>query len=199
MNGTFDITVIDTTHFSYTANGANGSNTDKAQVFDIPPATLIANLKSVAADAQAIFTRGNISYTCGHDYISTWASAGKGDIDILASNVYMGYGSSKTDLWKTEINILVNAFGASGTYLTEWGLNSTSLDAYSADEAVQAAGVAEILDYIKVSGMTRAIFHCYEDPYYMSGLVFGARKHDGTYRLIWNDLTRQFIMSGNYG
>jgi hypothetical protein len=146
---------------------------------------LITNLKSVAADVQKIFTRGKISYTCDNWYIVDWITAGKGDIDILASNVYMGYGSNKTDLWKTQITNLVNAFGVDGTYLTEFGPNSSGLDYYSTDEAVQATGVAEMIDYIKASGITRAFYFCYKNPFWQSDL-HGARKDDDTYRLLWN-------------
>jgi len=150
-------------------------------------AELIANLKSVATDVKAIFTRGNISYSCDNWYIPDWITAGKGDIDILASNVYMGYGERKTDLWKTQITNLVNAFGVDGTYLTEFNLNSEGLDYYSEDEEEQAAGVAEMLDYIKDSGMTRAIYFCYDDSNTSGGPPgFGVMKADGTYRKLWN-------------
>jgi hypothetical protein len=53
-------------------------------------AQLIINFKSVATEVQAIFTNGNVSYACRSDFIDDWITAGKGDIDILASNVYMG-------------------------------------------------------------------------------------------------------------
>jgi len=71
--------------------------------------------------------------------------------------------------------------------LTEFSLSSVSLDTYSTDEAIQAVGVTEMIDYIKASGMTRAFFFCYYDdsgPFGPEG--FGALKDDGTYRLLWN-------------
>ena len=142
-------------------------------------AQLIANLKSVATDVKAIFTNGEISYTCAYNYISNWISGGKGDIDILASNIYMG-GTTFNDTWKTEIDNLINAFGADGTYITEFNLSWSSLDDYSTDETVQAAALTEMIKYIKASGMTRAYYYTWKND------EFGVVKNDGTYRLLWN-------------
>jgi hypothetical protein len=146
---------------------------------------IIANLKEVAAEVQKIYTRGNVSYTCAHDNISDWIAVGKGDIDILASNVYKEYGSYKTDLWKAEIDNLINAFGPGQTYLTEWGLNSASIPEYSTDEAIQAAGVKEMFEYIKASGMERAIFFMWAHPTTEWGVL---RTSDGGHRQLWNSL-----------
>ena len=140
---------------------------------------MITNLKSVAIDAQAVFTRGKISYAINDSNIDDWISAGKGDLDLLGANVYMG-GTTFNNGWKTLITNLVNAFGPEGTYLTEFNLSWASLDAYSIDEAVQAAALAEMIEYIKASGMTRATFFCYNDD------KFGAIKEDGTYRKLWD-------------
>lgn len=149
---------------------------------------LIANLKSLATEVQAIFTRGNISYSYAWGYLGDWIAAGKGDIDIIAGNIYMGANGSYGDGWKNDITKLVNAFGVDGTYLTEFGPSVTSLDDYSTDEAVQAEAVTEMIEYIKASGMKRANFFCYYDdsrPFF--GLVgCGVLKTDGTYRLLWN-------------
>jgi hypothetical protein len=145
-------------------------------------AQIITNLKSAATDVQAIFTNGKISYTCAHNYISNWISGGKGDIDILASNVYMG-GTTFDDTWKTEIDNLINAFGADGTYLTEFNLSWISLDDYSTDEAIQAAGVTGMIEYIKASGIERAFYYAWKDD---GEAHFGVVKTDGTYRLLWN-------------
>jgi len=147
-------------------------------------AQIIAKLKSVATDVQEIFTNGKISYTCWEYTIDDWITAGKGDIDILASNVYIGgegyYGSND---WKIHITNLINAFGADGTYITEFAPSYSSLDDYSTDEAVQAAAVTEMIEYITASGIKRALFYSWHD--YPGGL-FGAVKDDGTYRLLWS-------------
>ena len=146
-------------------------------------AQIITNFKSIATDVQEIFINGNISYSCWQESIDDWITAGKGDIDILACNIYMGgngyYGGNK---WKTDINKLVNAFGADGTYLTEFNLSWSSLDDYSVDEAVQAAALTEMIDYIKDSGITRALYFMWKDE---RGTQFGVVKNDGTYRLLW--------------
>ena len=147
------------------------------------------NMKSTAAEVQNIFTRGNVSYACAADTsaISEWKTLGRGSIDIISWNLYIG-GTTFNDGWKTKINNIIKNFGVDHTYLSEFNLSFLSLDSYSTDETVQAAKISEMIDYIKASGMTRAYyFHWKGDQ--------GAVKDDGTYRLLWdvlsssNDLT----------
>jgi hypothetical protein len=146
-------------------------------------AQIIANLKSVATEVKQIFTNGNVSYSCFGANINDWITAGKGDIDILASNIYRGGEGYYDNGWKTLISNLVNAFGANGTYLTEFNLSWSSLDDYSTDEAVQATALTEMIEYIKASGMTRAFYFTWKDT---REAHFGVVKTDGTYRLLWN-------------
>ena len=143
---------------------------------------LIANLKSVATEVKEIYTRGNVSYSCWQDSIDDWITVGKGDIDILASNVYMG-GTTFNDTWEADITNLVNVFGVDGTYLTEFNLSWISLDDYSIDEAVQAAGITEMIEYIKASGIKRALYFAWKDD---GESHFGVLKADDNYRLLWN-------------
>jgi hypothetical protein len=159
-------------------NEAENHNDDTT----LTDAQLIANLKSLATEVQAIFTRGNVSYTTDAGAYDDWIVAGKGDIDILACNVYRGHDGVFNDDWKTVIDDLVDAFGVDGTYLTEFGLSWTSLDDYSTDEAIQATAVTEMIDYIKTSGMTRALYFYWKD---INDTYFGVVKSDGTYRLLW--------------
>ncbi len=146
---------------------------------------LITNLKALATDVQLIFTNGKVSYACQDTSLSDWISAGKGDIDILASNIYMGGYDYYDDYWKTQITDMINAFGVDGTYLTEFAPSWTSLLDYSTDEAVQAEAVTEMIEYIKASGMTRAFYFNWKE---MWGEHWGVVKADGTYRLLWNSL-----------
>lgn len=146
-------------------------------------AQIITNLKSVATEVKKIFTNGNVSYSSGSSFIDDWIAAGKGDIDILASNVYIGGEGDYNDNWKTYITNLVNAFGVDGTYITEFAPSYSSLEDFSTDEAVQAAGVTEMIEYMKASGIKRALFYSWRD--YFGGL-FGVVKNDGTYRQLWN-------------
>lgn len=141
-------------------------------------AQLIINLKALATAVKLIYTRGNVSYSCWQEKIPDWITAGKGDLDILASNIYL----NDTDPWRTQIDNLIAAFGVSGTYLTEFGLNSISLDTYSTDEAEQAAAIIEMIKYAENAGMEKIFFYVYV------GDTFGARKEDGTYRKLWDVL-----------
>jgi len=140
---------------------------------------LISNLKSVATEVKQIFTNGNVSYTCADEHIDNWVAAGKGDLDILASNIYKGGNGYYSEPWKAKIDNLVNAFGVDGTYITEFNLSWSSLDDYSTDEAIQATALTEMIEYIKASGITRAYYFCWKGE-------LGVVKADGTYRLLWN-------------
>jgi hypothetical protein len=142
-------------------------------------AQLLINLKDTATEAQVIFTNGNISYSCGGgSAIDDWIAAGKGDLDILASNIYRNPAN-----WQDLMSNLISAFGTDGTYLTEFSLNWISLDTYSTDENIQATGILEMMNYADDLGFKRMCFFNYISD------DFGARKADGTYRLLWNILT----------
>lgn len=145
-------------------------------------AQLRDNLKSLATGVKAIFTNGNVSYSCRALDVDDWISLGKGDIDILAANIYRGQPTDIT--WKILITNLVNEFGIDGTYITEFNLNPVSLDDYSTDEIVQAEALTEMIDYIKASGMKRAIYFVW----YNSNSRHGVIRADGTYKPLWNSL-----------
>jgi hypothetical protein len=181
------ITVTGAKTFTYPSAGTNGSVSNPADVFigNMPEGTIQANLKSVATSVQAIFTRGNVSYsTTGDWFMGEWHSLGRGDIDILAFNAYTNLFTPPHD-WTWGLANQVAWFGSDHTYLTEFSLNSGSLDAYSADEAVQAAGTTTMLAAIKAAGITRANFFVYGPDN-----TYGARKADGTYRELWNILKK---------
>ncbi len=186
FDGTFSIIVTSPTTFTYVKAGANGSNNYLAEVTTMPRSMLYANLKDLATDIQTIFTRGKVSYSCAHSYISDWIATGKGSIDIIASNVYMGGSSTQdpfSDAYKTEITNLINAFGVDNTYLTEFNLSYLNINNYSTNEAVQAEAVNEMVTYINASGMKRAFWYAWKNN------EFGVMKSDGTYRLLWNVLS----------
>ena len=154
----------------------------------ITGAQMITNLKAVATEVQAIFTRGNISYSYGWQYDDNWIAAGRGDIDIIAGNLYMGGNGDYNYPWKAELDRLVAAFGVDHTYLTEFAPSYSAIENYSTDEAVQAQAVTEMINYLKSVGV-RGNFFCYYDdsrPFGVQG--FGALKTDGTYRQLWQSL-----------
>lgn len=143
-------------------------------------AQLIINLKALATAVQAVYTIGNISYTCSNSHINNWVVATRGDIDFLASNIYRG--SMTSSLWQSQINQLVAGFGIDHTYITEFSLSPISLDTYSTNEETQLIDLEYILNYIKNSGINRACFFCYINE------SFGARKANGNYRKLWKIL-----------
>jgi hypothetical protein len=109
-------------------------------------------------------------------------AVGKGDIDLLTSNIYMKWGKGSSYPWKSMIDALVGAFGTDGTYLTEFAPNSKGLNYYSKDESVQTTAVIEMIKYVKASGINRALWYCWKDD---GDARFGVVKADGTYRLLW--------------
>ena len=150
------------------------------------------NLKSVATDVQAIFTNGNVVYsTYTRTNLAAWDTLGLGDIDLLGYNSYMEENTQiEWDWWKEDMDLLIGYFGVDKVYYTEFGPSYISLDDFSTDEAVQEATTADMIDYIKASGIKRALYFNYYDdslPYGPEG--FGALKTDGTYRKLWNVLT----------
>ena len=145
---------------------------------------IIENLKSIASEVKTIFTNGKISYTCFTDYIDYWIMVGKGDIDILAFNMYRGGNDNYNNDWKRIITKMVNGFGVESTYITEFNISWSSLDDYSTDEKIQAVALKEMIDYIKDSGIKKAFYFIYRDTPLFTD--YGARKYDGTYRLLWD-------------
>jgi len=173
------ITVTGPKTFAYSSVGSDGqvSNPGETFVGNIPEAVIEANIKALATEVQAIFTRGNISYTTSDSYfMEKWHALGRGDIDILAWNVY-----SNQENWQNDIASMLSWWGPEHSYITEFNLNYRSLDDYSTNEAVQAEALASMIDYIKGSGLKRANYFCYP------GDQFGVVKGNGTYRELWNE------------
>ena len=175
-----DITVTGPKTFTYDSVGDDGSvsNPGSTSVGNMPEDTIQANIKALATDVKAIFTRGNVSYTTSSSYfMDKWHTLGRGDIDILAWNVY-----ANTEDWQDDVTNMIDWWGVEHSYITEFSVSYVSLDSYSTDEAVQAAGIESMLDYLKASGIQRALFYVYKAE------GFGALKGDGTYRQLWENL-----------
>ena len=173
------ITVTGPKTFTYASVGSDGlvSNPRRTFIGNMPEDTIQANLKVLASEVQSIFTRGNISYTASSSYfMDKWYALGRGDIDVIAANVYANQSS-----WQEVVSNIVNWWGPEHTYITEFSLNYNSLDSYSIDESEQATGLASMIDYIEASGISRAYYFCYKDA------KFGSLKGDGTYRLLWDN------------
>jgi len=138
-------------------------------------AQLRTNLRALATSVQAIFTNGDVGYGNSCEFLSNWITEGRGDIDIVSWMVY-----TDDENWKDNIDAMVAAFGADHTYINEFNVDSGGYVHYSEDEAVQAAGITEMIEYIKASGITRAFF------YEWGSGEFGVLKDDDTYRLLWS-------------
>jgi hypothetical protein len=151
-------------------------------------AQMIVELKSLATDVQAVYTRGNVTYATYAAYVASWVAAGKGDIDIVSANLYMG-DTSFYQVWEIDAKLLIDTFGAGGTYLSEFAPSSTTLDSYTTNEGTQATAVLNMLKYIESIGITRAYFYMY------NGDDFGALKSDGvTYRQLWDVLSNAVLL-----
>jgi hypothetical protein len=126
--------------------------------------------------------------------MSAWNTLGRGDIDLLAFNLYLGGAGVKyyayPDNFENQVVTMLGYFGSAHSYVTEFSLNAESLDAFSTDEAEQAAAISSMIDYMRASGVTRANFFCYLDD------NFGARKGNGTYRKLWDSLREVNVVGG---
>jgi hypothetical protein len=169
---------------------------DVAMPGDDGDATLRGYLKDVAADVQAIFTNGNVSYSTTGDYfMDKWHAIGRGtDIDILAFNVYQDqyttYGVAGSIA-----NALSWFGGTAHTYVTEFNVEGAGVAYYvnhsygeaddsGADYAVEASGVSDLITILQGTGITRAFYFDYR------GNKYGVRKNDGTYRTALWDVVR---------
>lgn len=176
------ITVTGAKTFTYPSTGDDGSvsNPSACAISNISEGTIQTNLKSVATSAQAIFTRGKISYTAGFGagtwVYDLWDTLGLGDIDLLGWNAYYSWDGTLTNITNA-----VSTWG-SRTYITEFGLNPSGIDLYSSDETVQASTINLLLNHIISSGIERAHYFNYISD------DFGAKKNDGTYRELWSVL-----------
>jgi hypothetical protein len=155
-------------------------------------AQLIANMKALATDVQAVYTIGEVTYSCFHEDIWQWVAAGKGDIDRLCSNVYCTWGDKHSLPWQYRIDLLVNTFGLSGTNLTEFSVSTSGLPNFHIDQNIQAAGVSQVVDYIRSKGIETALFYNWHD---YAGGYFGCVDLDEAYRKLWNVIQAQTAMA----
>ena len=165
--------------FNYQSEGPDGSvsNPNRVHISSMSEDQLILNLRALATEVQSIFTRGNISYTTSCSYfLDKWNTVGRGDIDIIAANVYQ----NQSD-WQEVISNIVSWWGPAHTYITEFNINYTSLDNYSTNENEQSSELNSMIDYIKASGISRAYYFCYQND------KFGALKGNGTPRALWEE------------
>lgn len=147
---------------------------------------LATNLKDLATDVKLIFTRGLVSYSCVQWSIDWLWVFDKGDIDILATNMYKEYGYERTQIpWKERIALLYTAYGANGFYVSEFNLSATETTAYSVDEDIQASDTQEMIDYFKGLGIERMLF------FYAKGDEFGLIKYDDSKRRSWYQMLEQ--------
>lgn len=148
-------------------------------------AQLHLNLKSVATEVQQIFTRGNISYnTHLQSTMDALHTLGLGDIDLLSWEIYRGGNGEFYDDWMSQIDNLVSYFG-DRAYIGEWNVSWLSMEDWSKDEAIQAQGLSQMIEYIRNSGITRAYFLHYIDE---SGNYLGARFYNGKFKQIYRTL-----------
>lgn len=154
----------------------------------INQATLRNNIRKLATDVKKVFKR-NVSYSLVGDtkWINPWLLEGKGDLDLLAFNCYRG-GIEFGDMWKELVDKMTAKFG-NEMYISEFSVSGRSLSSWSVDEAVQANGIQEMLEYFKAKSVPRAIFYdYYDDPRPWNPAGFGALKTDRTYRKLWDVL-----------
>lgn len=140
------------------------------------------NLRTLATECQAIFTRGRISYAVSQGNQAGWITENNlEDIDDLTVNVYGSY--TNTGNFKTKLTDMVNAFGER-TYITEWNLDSTWSNFVNTDEW-ETREIAARQEIVKDSGVSKAYFFTWR----MANDEFSVQKEDGAKSLWWNVLS----------
>lgn len=131
------------------------------------------NLRSLATDVQAIFTRGLISYAVegtstangdGTHGSQQWCNdaAKKGDLDLLSVNVY-GVARSVVmyrDVWDSYKNVVASVYNtyAADAYISEWHLDAADSNIVKIPEEIQMQQLKKFYSYIQASGFTKALF-----------------------------------------
>jgi hypothetical protein len=119
----FTITSVDdSTHFTYTASGVDGSASGTLTA-KMTSATFIRLVKATAVAARAIAPNLNYIYTSTETHLSDWITAGITpgvDFDYYGLNAYSS-SSTNTATFRTYVQNAYNAFGAN-VYITEWNL-----------------------------------------------------------------------------
>lgn len=143
------------------------------------------NLRALATEVKAIFTRGKINYAFGGGaaQLNAWYAEGIGDIDYLCLNAYWG-GYVFNDWWKSMCLSIKTKF-PNNSFITEFSLCTYCLSTYSTDENVQLNALIEMIKHIKNLGFEKAVYFNYRSNCY------GAKNVDGTFKKIWEVLKIQ--------
>lgn len=155
-------TVTDSVTLTYLATGTDGSATGTLKL-NAGEATIIRFVKLLAAQAQAVFTRGNITYSVSKGHQTNWTSITPGvDLDTIGLDYYEDAGY---DDFVTNVTNMYNIFGTK-MYLSEFGLN-TNWPAAKANgygvttqgfDKAQSDEISKLLSFIKGLGIPQAYF-----------------------------------------
>lgn len=159
-------TVIDSTTFTYANAGTDGSASGTI-LLGCGDLTIVRLVKALATAAQAVFTRGPISYSFSQGYQAYWTSINPGtDLDLIGLDVY-GSNSTKDsfDDWKSIVDTVFATFGTQ-MFISEFNLHASwgsslacgfgptcsIFDPYYADEAYRR------MKYARSIGIQQAYF-----------------------------------------
>lgn len=149
----------------------------------LPIATFRSNISTLALAVKAVYT-GVVSYSVSHNHTFGWIAFGKGNIDRFGLNVY---GSNAYDhrFFLYVLNTFYAAFGSS-MYISEFSIID-SWPALTMNDSQQKQALRDRLAYIRRLGVAEAYYftYCHE-----STDEFALRLADGTYRGMWDLLTR---------
>ncbi|MGW6120444.1 hypothetical protein ACWFRF_15485 [Nocardia sp. NPDC055165] len=170
----------------------NIGNELELHLVDITEADFVTRTKQLATAVKAAAPGIKIVYSFGAfgNHGNFWISAGKGDIDYLAGNVYGNYfparGYYNRLNYRTVIPQMQAAFG-SGWYISEFNVEAVSATFNGMPEDLREDELTEMHRFISKSGVSRAYLYQYRaydgidgnDSFYM-------RYNDGTFRRAWN-------------
>lgn len=159
-------TVLDATTFTYANAGIDQSATGTI-LLKCGELTIVRLVKALATAAQAVFTRGPISYSVSQGHETYWTSITPGiDLDLIGLDVYGNNGTKDSfNDWKATLDTMFGVFGTQ-MFISEFNLHAswgsalaggfgptcTIFDTYYADEAYRR------LKYAQSIGIQQAYF-----------------------------------------
>lgn len=156
-------TVIDANTLTYVANGADGSGSGAN--LKAGERTIIRFVKLLAAQAQAVFTRGPITYSVSQGHEQYWTSITPGtDLDTIGLDIY---GDTGYDNFVSLVNAMFAVFGTQ-MIVSEFNLHSSWSSARSRGMGPTLRGfdiaygdeLARRRDFLRTKGIQQAYFFC---------------------------------------
>lgn len=193
MNGSFTVTVTNSTTFTYTASGVDGAASGTIYSRDFPCNELRDFIRQTAIDVNQIFLIGDSSYQSeantgqGSD---SWASEGKGALDKISINVYNWWTSDRylnPAGYEAYIQRFYSAF-KDECYISEFNLEANNTSFQAIPDYMAITEMDRMMQYIKSSGMKRAQLYQWRGYKDSTDSDFNVKMINGDFKAMWSVL-----------